>query len=135
MMSIVFTYNTPIFLFGGGIANAVESLPGYIKDVWPSLIILTTNGPLDHLSLRKKDCLHPLQWELQGISHYTALPPPQVTTRKDSLGHLTQRLRCKTGKAYVLFSSHRNIVYTFCHFRMDMPRYAQLSYRQVCYCR
>jgi putative SOS response-associated peptidase YedK len=65
----------------------------------------TTNGPLDHLSLRKID-----RWSsspamgLQGLSHCKEPPPRQVTTRKNSLGHLTQRLRRNVGEAYVLFS-------------------------------
>ena len=44
-----------LFLKGGGSINEFKSLPGYIKDVWPALIILTTNWcQLDRKPFRRK---------------------------------------------------------------------------------
>ena len=46
-----------MFLKGGGVASFFKPLTGYVKDVSPSLTILTTNVPLDQAVKKERSPL------------------------------------------------------------------------------
>ena len=89
---------TPGFYSAGGVQTTSKS-PDGVRETFRRFP-LTHSRPTGRwitCQIKKEILSSSPSMELQGLGHCTEPPPPQVTTRKNSLGHLTQRLRCNIG--------------------------------------